>query len=293
MEDNSKGYKSGKGPFFNRYRQNRNNGQRNNFNMPSMNWKGTFSFFKRIKFQLLIGFSVPVLFMIIIGIRSYKSSSDGLTMSYEQSTTDTLGMVTQYIDLIKDTVESKMVELVMNTDISSYVSGRYNDNPAILQDKKAAINSTLSTVVHSGDYIKNIYIIPSDGEVLSTVGTKVSDFYDKFESVDIKNINASAGGKMGWVGTHAILDAAMSIDSESYAYSYIRQLSSGTGYIAMDLDKGKITEILAALNFAEGRYVSFITKDRREVSTASDGFTFMAQPWYQNALNGLRTDLIQ
>ena len=35
-------------------------------------------------------------------------------MSYEQSATDT-GMVTQYIDLIKDTVESKMIELVMNT----------------------------------------------------------------------------------------------------------------------------------------------------------------------------------
>ena len=45
-------------------------------------------------------------------------------MSYEQSATDTLGMVTQYIDLIKDTVESKMIELVMNTDITSYVSGR-------------------------------------------------------------------------------------------------------------------------------------------------------------------------
>lgn len=290
MEDNSKGYKSGKGPFFNRYRQNRNNGQRNNFNMPSMNWKGTFSFFKRIKFQLLIGFSVPVIFMIIIGVRSFNSASDGLTMSYEQSATDTLGMVTQYIDLIKDTVESKMIELVMNTDITSYVSGRYNDNPAILQDKKAAIISTLSTVVHSGNYIKNIYIIPGDGEVLSTMGSKASDFYNEFESIDIKNIEASAGGKMGWVGEHSILDDSMSIDMDSYAYSYIRQFGTGTGYIVMDLDREKITEILTALNFAEGRYISFITEDRREVSTASDGFTFMSQPWYQNAIKGLEAN---
>ncbi|NLO98766.1 MAG: hypothetical protein GX386_00530 [Clostridiaceae bacterium] len=211
-------------------------------------------------------------------------------MSYEQSATDTLGMVTQYIDLIKDTVESKMIELVMNTDITSYVSGRYNDNPAILQDKKAAIISTLSTVVHSGNYIKNIYIIPGDGEVLSTMGSKASDFYNEFESIDIKNIEASAGGKMGWVGEHSILDDSMSIDMDSYAYSYIRQFGTGTGYIVMDLDREKITEILTALNFAEGRYISFITEDRREVSTASDGFTFMSQPWYQNAIKGLEAN---
>lgn len=291
MWDKLKENKSGKRPLFNRHRQTRNSVSKNNSsNMPSMNCKDSFSFFKRIKFQLLIGFSVPVIFMIIIGVRSFNSASDGLTMSYEQSATDTLGMVTQYIDLIKDTVESKMIELVMNTDITSYVSGRYNDNPAILQDKKAAIISTLSTVVHSGNYIKNIYIIPGDGEVLSTMGSKASDFYNEFESIDIKNIEASAGGKMGWVGEHSILDDSMSIDMDSYAYSYIRQFGTGTGYIVMDLDREKITEILTALNFAEGRYISFITEDRREVSTASDGFTFMSQPWYQNAIKGLEAN---
>lgn len=290
MEQKIKNGKSGKGLFFNESKKTRNNGRRNNSNMPSVNRKKLFTFFKSIKAQLLIGFSVPIIFMTIVGIRSYKSASDGLTMSYEQSTTDTLGMVTQYIDMIKNTVESKMVELVMNTDISSYLSGRYNDNPAILQDKKAVIASTLSTVIHSGDYLKNIYIIPSDGEVLSNIGTRASDFYNEFENSDIKNINASAGGKMGWVGAHAILDDSVSTDSEGYAYSYVRQLSTGAGYIVIDIDKEKITEMLAALNFAEGRYVSFITEDKREVSTASDEFTFMAQPWYQSSIKDLKAD---
>lgn len=290
MEQKIKNGKSDKGLFFNGSKKTSNNGLRNNSNMPSVNRTNIFTFFKSIKVQLLIGFSVPIIFMTIVGIRSYKSASDGLTMSYEQSTTDTLSMVTQYIDLIKDTVESKMVELVMNTDITSYVAGRYNDNPAILQDKKAAIASTLSTVIHSSDYLKNIYIIPSDGDVLSNMGTKAADFYNEFENSDIKNINASAGGKMGWIGAHTILDASMSVDSESYAYSYVRRLSTGTGYIVMDIDKEKITEMLAALNFAEGRYVSFITQDKREVSTASDGFTFMAQPWYQNSIKNLKAD---
>lgn len=282
-----KNRKFGYGTFFKVFKKAGNDAQVNNSEMPPVNSKKTPIFFESIKFQLLIGFALPIIFMTIVGIRSYKNASEGLRMSYELSTSNTLGMITEHIDFIKDTIDSKMVELAMNTDIRAYVSGQYNDNPSILQDKKVAITSTLSTVKHSGDYIKNIYIIPSDGEVLSTLGRKISDFYNEFENIDLKNINVSAGGKMGWVGTHATLDASMLNSSQSYACSYIRQLSSQMGYIVIDLDREKITEILGAVNFAEGVFSSFITADGREVSAASDRFTFMAQPWYRSDIKDL------
>ncbi|MBD5477215.1 MAG: hypothetical protein HDR17_14765 [Lachnospiraceae bacterium] len=51
-----------------------------------------------IRGQMLIGFCVPILFLVLVGIISYNKASTGLTENYEQSTINALEMTRNSLD---------------------------------------------------------------------------------------------------------------------------------------------------------------------------------------------------
>ncbi len=53
-----------------------------------------------ILFKLILGFLIPVAFIVLLGIISYKKASEGLVTNYEQSTDNTIAMATSYLNYV-------------------------------------------------------------------------------------------------------------------------------------------------------------------------------------------------
>ena len=65
--------------------------------------KNPVAFYRRISFRLSIGFLVPVIFIIILGVVSYNKASSQIIESYEISAGQTMGMINRYLSLAIDT----------------------------------------------------------------------------------------------------------------------------------------------------------------------------------------------
>lgn len=52
-----------------------------------------------IRTKLIVSFLVPIIFIFILGIASYKLAADSICNSFENSTKQTIQMTSQYIDL--------------------------------------------------------------------------------------------------------------------------------------------------------------------------------------------------
>lgn len=49
--------------------------------------------------KLILGFMIPVAFIVILGVTSYTSASEGLLQNYEQATNNTFEMATEYLNM--------------------------------------------------------------------------------------------------------------------------------------------------------------------------------------------------
>lgn len=64
-----------------------------------------------IRAQLLIGFCVPIMFLVLVGIISYHKASAGLTENYEHSTMNALEMTRNSLDSSFQVVSQDVMEL--------------------------------------------------------------------------------------------------------------------------------------------------------------------------------------
>ena len=74
-----------------------------------------------IRLQLITGFLVPIIFIIIIGVVSYQKSYEGLTQNYEKSALTAIDMTADgRMISVNNPVDSGLID---TAESSSYVSG--------------------------------------------------------------------------------------------------------------------------------------------------------------------------
>ena len=60
--------------------------------------KRSLNFDINIKLQLLFGFAIPVIFVILVGIISYNKAEEGMISNYEVSAQNTIDTQMEYLD---------------------------------------------------------------------------------------------------------------------------------------------------------------------------------------------------
>lgn len=257
---------------------------------------GFLAFFRRIRTQLVIGFMIPILFLIVIGIVSYTKSAYSLTKSFETSALQTIQMTAKYLEMAMTSVETQAFVLSQDADVSDYVLGTEADDPIRVLEMTNSISPKLGAARQGNGFIQNIHIVPREvSKVLSTKIRGVNGFSEELDSTDAANITKYKTYSAGWVGSHETLDTKLSFDNTSYACSYFRMMSSKKGYVVLDLSMDKVVETIAGLELAEGSRVSFILSDGREITSKEEEMLISAQNYYQEGLNkedGLYSDYI-
>ncbi len=238
-----------------------------------------------IRIQLIVGFIIPIFFVIFVGVFSYSRASQGLIANYEASTLKTIDLAVQYIDLGLSSIEASALQLTMDSQLSNYAFGLYKDTPAEQLKASNTIKSNIMAKEVSDSFIENIHIVTDENTNFFTTTTKVGKGFlqEYLESAEGKKLSDS--GTKVWIGSHEFLDEEIGINTESYALSFMQRINPNKFAVVIDVNLEKIRGILQNLDLGEGSKVAFITPDGKEViADKEDTFKFFNQTYYKESL---------
>ncbi|MGN0513922.1 MAG: methyl-accepting chemotaxis protein [Lachnospiraceae bacterium] len=249
-----------------------------------------------IKGKLLIGFAVPLICSIIVGMVAYSLAASGMSKNYEDSMSKAMTMAMEYLDFGFESAVSQSEQLYYNTDLMKLATGAiYNDwtRKEIADDTRL----DLSIKKRGNEFVDNMYIIP--GKNLSVISAYeenvvVPGFYEELEKSKEASCLESLSGN--WIGSHEYIDSVLKefytgYSQNNYACSYIRPMTTKRACIVVDYSSDAIARVLQNLNLGDKSLSAFITADGRELllngdKVATEGdFSFVNQTYFKDAMS--------
>jgi methyl-accepting chemotaxis protein len=237
--------------------------------------------FKRItgsiRIKLILCFLVPVLLIIILGISAYMNSSKAIINTFTDATVSSVEKTGEYYELILENAEDKVLQLVVDTHIRDYYSGKYAGD--IIEEGNAykSGRSQAVTMATTDRFIENIFIISNSGKPLTTYGMFDDnvDPYKTFSETEEAEFIDTSTEVNNWLGYHHFLDEHLEISKDKYALTLSKQFKSTSakslGYIYVDISINAITDPMQTLDLPDNSYVAVVTQDGREI-TPGGGF---------------------
>lgn len=226
-----------------------------------------------IRAQLIIGFLIPILFIMTVGIVSYQKAAQGLTKNYEQSTVNALVMTRNSLDSSLNVVLQEVMELGQDASVRSYALGAMDKDVTKKGQLKDALRNRLSVMETSSEMIQNIHIIPMKGSAVITTKTLRSSEIDSFmpELSQSDDSGLLENEMIQWNERHSFIDEKMEIAEDEYIVYCSQSISSGENraLVVIDISVQEIRNLLQQLDFGEASQVSFVTENGREIDTGS------------------------
>lgn len=254
------------------------------------------NFFMSVGFKMLVGFMLPVILIVILGIISFQKSSEGMIQNYENSTKNTLSMTQKYFGVVLNSVSSHSSQLNSNSIIRDYYGGAYKNEPYEEYKSIDTIEKTLRAIVDADPYLNQIYLFANYGQGISSKGVLENEYYEGFSKTEEGTKLLNSFDNEIWVGEHSYLDEQTGKSSNEYSISCIADLQnnvySDIGFIVMDIDKKMVEDALGEMNLDDGSMIAFITSDKKEIliGNENDTFTFLEQQYFQDSLSEITED---
>lgn len=219
---------------------------------------------RKIKYTLIKAFLIPVGLMVLLGTLSYRRAAESVTAECEKSVKATVGAVSNYCDLLCNTVEVKMNELVTDDAVQSYYGRHAGKNDSDAMKVYREVKDVLGTAKGTCRYIYGYYVVSEKGVSLSSTSKAMPEqaYEELVKSGEVDAVKASGGI---WRGYHRYLDESLQMDENAYGLVYLRRLVKGEGYICLDISMEKITEMLVNAGQDEDSYALLICPDGREI----------------------------
>ena len=231
-----------------------------------------------IKAKLIIGFAIPLVCTIIIGVVAYSLAASGMTRNYEDSMSKAMSMAVEYLDFGFKSAVSESEQLYYDTDLVRWATGAvYNEWTR--QEISEKVSVDLSVKQEGNGFVADMYIIPEESlQIISTRdnSTKIPGFYKALEGKD------EAAGLSKHYSDYS---------KDSYACSYIRPMTTKRACIVVDYSSEMLASILRDLDLGKGSIAAFVTADGRELilrdgNIVKDGdFSFVQQSYYTEAMS--------
>jgi len=239
-----------------------------------------------IRLQLILGFIIPIAFVILVGCISYEKASFGLKKNYEDSTTKAIDMAVQYLDFGFRSVEADALQTVLSDSTINYANDKYKNDPI---KKKSEMDSTKTMVYAkaiSNEFIQNIHIITKDDLSLITTSNVIRNgFFNKLLKYDEgKPMNSKL--EKYWVGKHQFIDEQVKLNESEYACSLIYPYATKNACVVIDINYKVMKNVMTNLNLGDESILAFITADGRETMNGEHQFSFLDQNFYQDKNKG-------
>ena len=175
-----------------------------------------------IKLQLLFGFAIPVIFVILVGVISYNKAEEGMIANYEIATQNTIDTEMEYLDFGFSLIRGDISQLKLDSELQSLVGGTYKLDKA---KASAVINKTSSNILIKqtfNGFIYNIYIVPkSDQDVITTSKKSTANgyheygYYEEWSKTEEGKAIIEAKNTT-WISNHSEMDKLTELNPEEY-----------------------------------------------------------------------------
>ncbi|MCM1040519.1 MAG: methyl-accepting chemotaxis protein [Ruminococcus sp.] len=243
----------------------------------------------KIKNKITAVFLIPIALIILLGIVCYQTAANGLKAETETATEDTVSAMGEYMDLLCNTVETRLVEILNNDNLNKYYQKYYKtaDTESMGYYKNA--KTALVTMKGTSSYLEAFYVFAENGNPLTSTSLVIpSTAYTDFIATQEGSIWVDMPRNKGlWNGYHSFLDNEIGIDTEDYGIEYTRQFAKANGVIVLDIRKETIEDMLDGIDCGAEGYAALVTPDGREIrnTDAADmenvfvGSTFLDAVW--------------
>lgn len=252
--------------------------------------KGETRFQKKVKFgikiKLIAAFMLPVAFIVLLGTISYQNAKKAVVEKYESAALTAVDMTAKCIEIITDTVNSKAIQVITNTEVMNLYQGIYEVNSTNAMTSLRTINTNLLTLTSSEDYIYAMTIVSPLASTASTLGALNSFLYNDFMESEEYQVEGITGNANLWIGKHTYLDEIAEKDTEMYALSMMRKLNKGEGYLFIDLKLNNIKSLLSEVDVSDDARIALVTRDGREIQvTDGEAITIANLDIYQEIIS--------
>ncbi|MDF2539288.1 MAG: hypothetical protein K0S76_2309 [Herbinix sp.] len=257
---------------------------------PEKNTKGkkkSFITFLTLRNKLIISFIIPILFILILGVISYRKASEGMISNYELSTNNSIQMAVKYLEFGFASIDATSKQYAVDENVLNFILDMYqNDtiNESLTYDK---IKSSIMAETVVDQFVKDIHLI-TDDKYITTVNVPTLNkgiFIEELKETAEGSQLADSSTKAYWVSSHPTVDAKYSILKPEYAVSLIRSIENGKACLIIDINKEIVSDILDNLDLGEGSITGFIASDGKEVLRGQkEGFLFQNENFYKNAI---------
>lgn len=222
-----------------------------------------------LKVQLVIGFAVPIILMVVVGMVSYYSASSGMIENYENSAVNALDMTMECMERGFAPCVANALELANNTTVSSYVQGGFDADSSRQSTARQSVTKDILVKQTTNDFIENIHIIPNGNIIAMTTAntsnTNVQGFMQKLRESEDRGMMQETG--LVWGSRHPFVDERYGLSEDGYILycSYRVGTEEQGGLVIIDIRTKAIRGLMEQLDFGEGSYMAFITADGREI----------------------------
>ena len=223
---------------------------------------------KKIAHSLMQFFGISIILIVILGTVCYLMASRAITMQYEGAVASASSSMETSLQLVCDSVSSKMVELYLSDDFNAYYDDKFGASGAEAVTYTTPISDMLINLKANMGYISDYYIIPQKGKmIVSNVKGLPEEFYDTCIDTETGKQLQAKRTKNTWVGTHAVLDSQLGKENQEYGLSFILHyvLNHNNGFLVVDISSNYIDDLLKVMLFGEGSISGYVTDDGREV----------------------------
>ena len=252
-----------------------------------------------LKVQLLVGFLVPIFFVILVGVISSKKAEEGMVANFEETARTSIETQMQYLDFGMSMVSAEAMQMRLDTELQSLANGLFKNDLSKASSIYRKNASNIKVRQRSNELINAIYIIPKSGsKVMSTLESSdqsADGYYEKWAETEEgqkviyeKNVIDWLGKSTAWVGSHPQMDALTGYHQDDYAISYMSAFPNRAAVFIVDISKEAVKKSLSKVDTSDGSILGFVTGDGRELviknEEITEEFAFYDKDFFRNCL---------
>ena len=228
-----------------------------------------------IRAKLFLAFALSVVFVILLGIISYRQTSDSLQRLYKTSTMQILGKTADYLEVLMLEVETTAYDISQDQDLVSYFC-KTSDPDVSFDD----VSSRVKTLLGTDAYVENGYFIAINGGEHISTNPKIvfgADAYTKFEgSKDYREVMAR--NRKVWLGESEFLAGYRPSPENPYEnrrMTVVRRVDNvltgeDVGFLILEVRVSVMEELLEEIDLGRNSTVILIAQDNTEITKAGE-----------------------
>lgn len=258
-------------------------------------------FRKNIKTKLLLAFSVSVVFIVALGVVSYKLASEELKSSAEESSLQMIKGQGNYLKLMSETVEAITSQILMDEGVQKlYISQR--DNLEEGEKRRLAMDTSdffESTVFANSHFIRSIALIGLEDSIITDKEYSIK-ILDDLKDMRLYSEALKANRRPVWIGDPEelvkLFDGARDISEANLScVRVLKDNSNGkvVGVLIIELNPMAVESVIDGIKTGRESEVHFISSEGFDMGTIanqaefqiSDGYKFSSDQLYSEIKN--------